>query len=80
MQLDDNIYYRAIRDIPPHQELLVWYGNTTNQFLGIPVSNSDSEEGLKTRTEKKGITCKTLITKEGCYLELCLTRKVLEPA
>ena len=54
VQIDDNIYYRAVKDIPPHQELLVWYGNTTNQFLGIPVSSDEVNEEAKTKTEKKG--------------------------
>ncbi|XP_078380928.1 PR domain zinc finger protein 12-like isoform X2 [Oculina patagonica] len=35
-QYGGNIYYRAVKDIPPDQELLVWYGGTYIQFLGIP--------------------------------------------
>ncbi|CAH3041123.1 unnamed protein product [Porites lobata] len=35
-QYGGNIYYRAVKDIPPDQELLVWYGGTYVQFLGIP--------------------------------------------
>ncbi|XP_032232606.1 PR domain zinc finger protein 12 [Nematostella vectensis] len=35
-QYGGNIYYRAIKDVPPDQELLVWYGGTYMQFLGIP--------------------------------------------
>ncbi|XP_046844241.1 PR domain zinc finger protein 12-like isoform X2 [Xenia sp. Carnegie-2017] len=30
------IFYRATKDIPPEQELLVWYGPSYVQFLGIP--------------------------------------------
>ena len=35
-QYANNIYYRATKDIPPEQELLVWYGTNYVQFLGIP--------------------------------------------
>lgn len=35
-QYGGNIYYRAVKDIPPDQELLVWYGGSYMQFLGIP--------------------------------------------
>ncbi|XP_028407788.1 PR domain zinc finger protein 12-like isoform X2 [Dendronephthya gigantea] len=35
-QYGNSIYYRAIKDIPPEQELLVWYGPSYVQFLGIP--------------------------------------------
>ncbi|XP_020906744.1 PR domain zinc finger protein 12 isoform X2 [Exaiptasia diaphana] len=35
-QFGGNIYYRAIKDVPPDQELLVWYGGTYMQFLGVP--------------------------------------------
>lgn len=35
-QYGGNIYYRAVKDVPPDQELLVWYGGTYMQFLGIP--------------------------------------------
>ena len=31
-----NIFYYAMKDIPPNQELLVWYGSTVDLFLGIP--------------------------------------------
>lgn len=54
VQVDDQIYYRAVKDIPPHQELLVWYGNMTNQFLGIPISSHENEEEMKQKAEKKG--------------------------
>lgn len=36
--------------IPPDQELLVWYGNTHNTFLGIPgVPGADEEQQKKSR-------------------------------
>lgn len=31
-----NIFYYAMKDIPPNQELLAWYGSTVDLFLGIP--------------------------------------------
>lgn len=33
---DESIFYYALQDIPPNQELLVWYGSTIECFLGIP--------------------------------------------
>ena len=35
-QYNGHIYYRAAKDIPPDQELLVWYGGAYLMFLGIP--------------------------------------------
>ncbi|XP_071096489.1 PR domain zinc finger protein 12-like [Haliotis cracherodii] len=35
-QVGRNIFYRAIKDIPPQQELLVWYGASFNLYMGIP--------------------------------------------
>lgn len=35
-QYGNSIFYRATKDIPPEQELLVWYGPSYVQFLGIP--------------------------------------------
>ena len=31
-----SLFYYALKDIPPNQELLIWYGNSTDLFLGIP--------------------------------------------
>uniref|UniRef100_A0A3P8WNB8 PR domain zinc finger protein 12 n=1 Tax=Cynoglossus semilaevis TaxID=244447 RepID=A0A3P8WNB8_CYNSE len=36
VQIGSSIFYKAVETIPPDQELLVWYGNTHNTFLGIP--------------------------------------------
>ena len=33
---DDSIFYYALKDIPPNQELLVWYSSAVECFLGIP--------------------------------------------
>ncbi|XP_039620201.1 PR domain zinc finger protein 12b isoform X1 [Erpetoichthys calabaricus] len=36
VQIGNSIFYKAVETIPPDQELLVWYGNSHNTFLGIP--------------------------------------------
>ncbi|KAF7688483.1 PR domain zinc finger protein 12-like [Silurus meridionalis] len=36
VQIGSSIFYKAVETIPPDQELLVWYGNSHNTFLGIP--------------------------------------------
>ena len=36
---------QACRDIAPGTELLVWYGDTYVQFMGIPVGVKDAAEG-----------------------------------
>ncbi|XP_016105854.1 PR domain zinc finger protein 12-like, partial [Sinocyclocheilus grahami] len=36
VQIGGSIFYRALETIPPEQELLVWYRNSHNTFLGIP--------------------------------------------
>ena len=36
--------------IPPDQELLVWYGNSHNTFLGIPgIPGGDEEQNKKSK-------------------------------
>lgn len=37
--------------IPPDQELLVWYGNSHNTFLGIPgIPGGDEEQNKKSKS------------------------------
>ena len=36
-QYGDNIYYRAYKDISPGSELLVWYDDQYEKFLGVPL-------------------------------------------
>ena len=36
-QYGDNIYYRAYKDISPGSELLVWYDDQYEKFLGVPI-------------------------------------------
>ncbi|XP_078127473.1 PR domain zinc finger protein 12 [Sander vitreus] len=47
VQIGSSIFYKAVETIPPDQELLVWYGNTHNTFLGIPGVPGIDEEHLK---------------------------------
>uniref|UniRef100_A0A1A7WDU8 PR domain zinc finger protein 12 n=1 Tax=Iconisemion striatum TaxID=60296 RepID=A0A1A7WDU8_9TELE len=52
VQIGSSIFYKAVETIPPDQELLVWYGNTHNTFLGIPgVPGTDEELQKKSRTD-----------------------------
>ncbi|KAM9820111.1 PR domain zinc finger protein 12 [Neosynchiropus ocellatus] len=52
VQIGSSIFYKAVETIPPDQELLVWYGNTHNTFLGIPgVPGLDEEHQKKNRNE-----------------------------
>lgn len=43
-QNDGEIYYEACKDIAEGTELLVWYGDTYMQFMGIPICMKDSME------------------------------------
>ncbi|XP_070531713.1 PR domain zinc finger protein 12-like [Ptychodera flava] len=48
-QLGDDVFYRAIKSIPPDQELLVYYGSCYNMFMGIPGVPSNTEENKLTK-------------------------------
>ncbi len=37
LQEGSEVYYEAIRDIAPGEELLVWYGNGYEKFMDIPL-------------------------------------------
>ncbi|XP_072175541.1 uncharacterized protein [Diadema setosum] len=45
VQVDDSIYYEACKDIPRGTELLVWYGDSYLQFMGIPIALKDAARG-----------------------------------
>ncbi|XP_064165178.1 PR domain zinc finger protein 12-like [Anguilla rostrata] len=47
VQIGSSIFYKAVETIPPDQELLVWYGNSYNTFLGIPGVPATKEEQQK---------------------------------
>ncbi|KAF5909508.1 PR domain zinc finger protein 12, partial [Clarias magur] len=50
VQIGSSIFYKAVETIPPEQELLVWYGNSHNTFLGIPgVPGIDDEHQKRNR-------------------------------
>ncbi|KAJ0057134.1 hypothetical protein NL108_002063 [Boleophthalmus pectinirostris] len=52
VQIGSSIFYKAVETIPPDQELLVWYGNTHNTFLGIPgVPGTEEEQQKKSRND-----------------------------
>lgn len=47
IQCEGQIFYESCKEILPKQELLVWYGDCYVQFLGIPISLKDGQEGKK---------------------------------
>nr|XP_019584541.1 PREDICTED: PR domain zinc finger protein 12 [Rhinolophus sinicus] len=51
VQIGTSIFYKAIEMVPPDQELLVWYGNSHNTFLGIPGVPGLEEEQKKNKHE-----------------------------
>ncbi|XP_058492081.1 PR domain zinc finger protein 12b [Solea solea] len=53
VQIGSSIFYKAVETIPPDQELLVWYGNSHNTFLGIPgIPGGDEDQTKKTKTDE----------------------------
>ncbi|CAL1569277.1 unnamed protein product [Knipowitschia caucasica] len=61
LQVGSSIFYRAVETIPPDQELLVWYGNSQNTFLGIPgVPGTEEEPQKKSKHDEhpcEGASC-----------------------
>ncbi|XP_068167713.1 PR domain zinc finger protein 12b [Antennarius striatus] len=52
VQIGSSIFYKAVETIPPDQELLVWYGNSHNTFLGIPgIPGGDEEQSKKSKND-----------------------------
>uniref|UniRef100_A0A8C2KG47 PR domain zinc finger protein 12 n=1 Tax=Cyprinus carpio TaxID=7962 RepID=A0A8C2KG47_CYPCA len=51
LQIGSSIFYRALETIPPEQELLVWYGNSHNTFLGIPGVPGAEEDHQKKKSD-----------------------------
>nr|XP_061804461.1 PR domain zinc finger protein 12-like [Nerophis lumbriciformis] len=52
VQIANAIFYKALQTIPPDQELLVWYGNSQNTFLGIPgIPGGDDEQAKKSKSD-----------------------------
>ncbi|CAL8248017.1 unnamed protein product [Merluccius merluccius] len=53
VQIGSSIFYKAVETIPPDQELLVWYGNSQNTFLGIPgVPGGEEEQSKKSKADE----------------------------
>uniref|UniRef100_A0A665VYW3 PR domain zinc finger protein 12 n=1 Tax=Echeneis naucrates TaxID=173247 RepID=A0A665VYW3_ECHNA len=53
VQIGSSIFYKAVETIPPDQELLVWYGNSHNTFLGIPgIPGGEDEQSKKSKTDE----------------------------
>ena len=59
VQADGEIYYEVCKDIAQGQELLVWYGDSFLQFLGIPVSLKDMTDEMSEEVSdnKDGYAC-----------------------
>ncbi|XP_042613164.1 PR domain zinc finger protein 12-like [Cyprinus carpio] len=57
LQIGSSIFYRALETIPPEQELLVWYGNSHNTFLGIPGVPGAEEEHQKKKSADDSQVC-----------------------
>uniref|UniRef100_A0A8C6WIQ8 PR domain zinc finger protein 12 n=1 Tax=Neogobius melanostomus TaxID=47308 RepID=A0A8C6WIQ8_9GOBI len=53
VQVGASIFYKAVETIPPDQELLVWYGNSHNTFLGIPgIPGGDEDHSKKSKSDE----------------------------
>lgn len=56
VQTDGEIFYEVCKDIAQGQELLVWYGDSYLQFLGIPVSLKDMTDEISEDTSESKIS------------------------
>ena len=59
-QLAGQIYYRVMMDIPNGKELLVWYGPTYAEEIGIEMETVDKYNGDEDHTEE-ALKCETLL-------------------
>lgn len=50
-QYKGEIYYRTVRHIPAHVELLVWYGDEYGRELGIDVENFHKPQQKQSHSE-----------------------------
>ncbi|WAR27004.1 PRD14-like protein, partial [Mya arenaria] len=48
--VEGDVYYEACKDIPRDSELLVWYGDSYLQFMGVPVAPKEAT-GSESRQE-----------------------------
>lgn len=44
LQKELDVYYEAIEDINPGQELLTWYGDDYTKYMEIPISMKNGQE------------------------------------
>lgn len=52
VQCDNMIYYESIADILGGIELLVWYSDSYEQYMGIPTGLQQLEQDKETRSEE----------------------------
>ncbi|CAH1773687.1 unnamed protein product [Owenia fusiformis] len=61
VQSEDDIHYETCKDITKGTELLVWYGDTYQQFMGIPLGLKDEQEAGENKESSDatsdGYTC-----------------------
>ena len=50
-QYKGQMYYRTVREIPSHMELLVWYGDDYGRELGIDVQNFHNPQQVESRSK-----------------------------
>ncbi|XP_076359925.1 PR domain zinc finger protein 12-like isoform X2 [Tachypleus tridentatus] len=53
-QIETSIYYRAMKDIAPEEELLVWYNSAIPQYMGVPVKLFSDYDGGKNEHSEDG--------------------------
>ena len=59
-QVEGDVFYEVCKDIPKDTELLVWYGDSYLQFMGVPVSlketnSSEAQEEADCKWKKISI-------------------------
>ena len=55
VQAQGQIFYEACREVPPGEELLVWYGDCYVQFLGIPLTLRETAEDSSRALSTEGV-------------------------
>ncbi|XP_052264537.1 PR domain zinc finger protein 14-like [Dreissena polymorpha] len=67
VQEGNQIFYEVCRDVPPGTEVLVWYGDSYLQFMGIPVTMTSTEDEVK----DKDADINNVSSGEGFQCERC---------
>ncbi|KAJ9577987.1 hypothetical protein L9F63_025154 [Diploptera punctata] len=60
-QYKGQMYYRTVMDIPPHMELLVWYGDDYGRELGIDVDNFHNPQNVQSERIFVVVWCVTTL-------------------